>query len=191
MADIEFMEKQKELESLLLQYTNTNKSYIENLKNNNNSSAENNLKLLDNLNTLILTHLSENEGILSTNYLKGIHHQETVNENNEKFNVLNNKLNIEREKIRGILKQKNDLNGTKEDTSINTKSIKYKYIYYAICAIILIILIIKSFMSSDIGMVDNVILVCIILLLIYHFFPIVIPYTINKIKLLFYKYIKI
>lgn len=191
MADIEFMEKQKELESLLLQYTNTNKSYIENLKNNNNSSAENNLKLLDNLNTLILTHLSENEGILSTNYLKGIQHQETVKENNEKFNVLNNKLNIEREKIRGILKQKNDLNGTKEDTSINTKSIKYKYIYYAICAIILIILIIKSFMSSDIGMVDNVILVCIILLLIYHFFPIVIPYTINKIKLLFYKYIKI
>ena len=191
MADIEFMEKQKELESLLLQYTNTNKSYIENLKNNNNSSAENNLKLLDNLNTLILTHLSENEGILSTNYLKGIQHQETVKENNEKFNVLNNKLNIEREKIRGILKQNNDLNGTKEDTSINTKSIKYKYIYYAICAIILIILIIKSFMSSDIGMVDNVILVCIILLLIYHFFPIVIPYTINKIKLLFYKYIKI
>jgi hypothetical protein len=191
MADIEFMEKQKELESLLSQYTNTNKSYIENLKNNNNSSAENNLKLLDNLNTLILTHLSENEGILSTNYLKGIQHQETVKENNEKFNVLNNKLNIEREKIRVILKQKNDLNGTKEDTSINTKSIKYKYIYYAICAIILIILIVKSFMSSDIGMVDNVILVCIILLLIYHFFPIVIPYTINKIKLLFYKYIKI
>ena len=191
MEQIEFMEKQKQLESLLLQYTNTNKSYIENLKNNNNSSAENNLKLLDNLNTLILTHLSENEGILSTNYLKGIQHQETVKENNEKFNVLNNKLNIEREKIRGILKQKNDLNGTKEDTSINTKSIKYKYIYYAICAIILIILIIKSFMSSDIGMVDNVILVCIILLLIYHFFPIVIPYTINKIKLLFYKYIKI
>jgi hypothetical protein len=189
MSDIEFMEKQKELESLLSQYTNTNKSYIENLKNNNNNSAENNLKLLDNLNSLILAHLSENEGILSTNYLKGIQHQEAVKENNEKFNILNNKLNTEREKIRLILEQKNDLNGTKEYTSINTKSNKYKYVYYTICAIILIILIIKSFMSSDIGMIDNVILACIILLLIYHFFPIIIPYTINKLKLLFHKYI--
>ena len=189
MSDTEFMEKQKELESLISQYTNTNTSYIENLKNNNNSSAEINLNLLNKLNSLILTHLSENEGILSTNYLKGIQHQEAVKENNEKFNILNNKLNTEREKIRLILEQKNDLNGTKEYTSINTKSNKYKYVYYTICAIILIILIIKSFMSSDIGMIDNVILACIILLLIYNFFPIIIPYTINKLKLLFHKYI--
>jgi hypothetical protein len=190
MSDIEIMDKQKELESLLSQYTNTNKSYIENLKNNNNSSAEKNLKLLDNLNTLILTHLSENEGIISTNYLKGIQHQESVKENNEKFNILTNKLNTEREKIRLLLEQKNDLNGTKEYTSINTKSNKYKYVYYAFCAIILIILIFKAFMSSDVGMIDNVILVCIILLLIYHFYPIVIPYTTHTLKFLFDKFIK-
>jgi hypothetical protein len=190
MSDIEFMEKQKELESLISQYTNTNTSYIENLKNNNNSSAEINLNLLNKLNSLILTHLSENEGILSTNYLKGIQHQELVKENNEKFNILTNKLNIEREKIRLILEQRSDLNGTKEYTSINTKSNKYKYVYYAFCAIILIILIIKAFMSSDVGMIDNVILVCIILLLIYHFFPIVIHYITDKLKLLFHKFIK-
>jgi len=190
MSDTEFMEKQKELESLISQYTNTNTSYIENLKNNNNSSAEINLNLLNKLNSLILTHLSENEGILSTNYLKGIQHQELVKENNEKFNILTNKLNIEREKIRLILEQRSDLNGTKEYTSINTKSNKYKYVYYAFCAIILIILIIKAFMSSDVGMIDNVILVCIILLLIYHFFPIVIHYITDKLKLLFHKFIK-
>ena len=190
MSDTEFMEKQKELESLISQYTNTNTSYIENLKNNNNSSAEINLNLLNKLNSLILTHLSENEGILSTNYLKGIQHQELVKENNEKFNILTNKLNIEREKIRLILEQRSDLNGTKEYTSINTKSNKYKYVYYAFCAIILIILIIKAFMSSDVGMIDNVILVCIIFLLIYHFFPIVIHYITDKLKLLFHKFIK-
>jgi hypothetical protein len=53
--DVQNLEKSKELELLLTQYTTTSKSYLDNLTKENTVSAQKDLKTLDDLNGIILT----------------------------------------------------------------------------------------------------------------------------------------
>lgn len=182
MSDITIIEKKKEINLLLQQFTSVNKSYINNLRTGNKQESAKDLALLDNLNSLILTHMSENEGILSSNYSKGIEQQEMVNKNNEKFNDIKDKLNEERKRIKLLIQEETDLEGTQQFWYQNMTSYKYKYLYYIICAIILIILIIRAFISSDTGLIDTVIAMSAIMLIIYHYVPTLATLTIGTLK---------
>lgn len=190
MSDITIIEKKKEINLLLEQFTSVNKSYINNLRTGNKEESAKDLALLDKLNSLILTHMSENEGILSSNYSKGIKQQEMVNKNNEKFKDIKNKLNEERKRIKMLMQEEHDLEGTEQFWYQNMTSYKYKYLYYIICAIILIILIIRAFISSDTGLIDTVIAVSAFMLLIYHYIPTLTTLTIGTLKKYILKFLK-
>lgn len=180
--DVQDLEKSKELELLLTQYTTTNKSYLDNLTKGNTDGSQKDLNLLNNLNGIILTHISESTGNVSSNYSLGIDRQAAIKKNNIKMKELSNKLNKERKKIQEMIDLDNKLEGNHEFTKLNVNAYKYHYIYFSLSALILLILIFRAFMTKDEGPMDTVIIVSAILLIIYTFAPSLYDYIINGTK---------
>jgi hypothetical protein len=77
------------------------------------------------------------------------------------------------------------LEGNNEFGYQTMTSYKYKYLYYIGCAIILIVLIIRAFSNPDTGLIDNIIIVSMIMLVIYHYGPYLLPLLVTKSKKLY------
>lgn len=185
--DVQNLEKSKELELLLTQYTTTSKSYLDNLTKKNTVSAQKDLKLLNDLNGIILTHISESTGNVYSNYSSGMNRQAEIKKNNIKMKELSNNLNKERKKIQAMIDLDNKLEGNHEFTKLNVNAYRYHYIYFFLSALILLILIFKAFMTKEEGPIDTVIIVSAILLIIYTVAPSLYTFLVNGIKTLIKK----
>lgn len=185
--DVQNLEKNKELELLLTQYTTTSKSYLDNLTKGNSDAAQKDLKLLNDLNGVMLTHISEITGNSYGNYSSGINRQVEIKKNNIKMKKLSNNLNKERKKIQEMIDLDNKLEGNHEYTKLNVNAYRYHYIYFFLSAVILLILIFKAFMTKEEGPMDTVIIVSAILLIIYTVAPSLYTSLVNKIKSLIKK----
>lgn len=162
--------QEKEIELLLAQYKTVNASYINNLNQGFRDKATQDLTTMADLNDRITSLLSSVRQEISTIYPKGIANQSAVTLNIQKVKALDAKLKKNEKELQIMMAQEMALDGQYESSTLNVYSYKYHYMFYFIVALIIGWLLFRVFSTnvSD-DKIETVILVCAIIVLIYHF----------------------
>jgi hypothetical protein len=162
--------QEKEIELLLAQYKTVNASYINNLKQGFRDKAAQDLTTMADLNDRITSLLSSVKQEISTIYPKGISNQSAVTLNIQKVRALDTKLKKNEKELQIMMANEMTLDGQYDSSTLNVYSYKYHYMFYFIVALIIVWLLYRVFSTNDSDdKVETVILVCAIILLIYHF----------------------
>jgi len=162
--------QEKEIELLLAQYKTVNASYINNLNQGFRDKAEQDLTTMADLNDRITSLLSSVRQEISTIYPKGIANQSAVTLNIQKVKDLDTKLKKNEKELQIMMEQEMALDGQYDSSTLQVYSYKYHYMFYFIVAVIIAWLLYRVFSTnvSD-DKIETVILVCAIIILIYHF----------------------
>jgi len=159
---------EKEVELLLAEYQDKNNDYIRNLTNGLNSQASTDAAVLEALNKQITILLSTINSEIESIYPKGIKNQSLVQLNNKTIQILTDKLKKDEIKLEKMAQERNDLDGSYANTTIQLKSNKYHYMFYFLLIAIIIVLVYKVISSNDSNIAETIILVLTIILLFYH-----------------------
>ena len=159
---------EKEVELLLAEYQDKNNDYIRNLTNGLYSQASTDAAVLEALNKQISILLSNINSEIESIYLKGIKNQSLVQLNNKTIQILTDKLKKDEIKLEKMAQERNDLDGSYANTTIQLKSNKYHYMFYFLLIAIIIVLVYKVLSSNDSNIAETIILVLTIILLFYH-----------------------
>ena len=159
---------EKEVELLLAEYQDKNNDYIRNLTNGLYSQASTDAAVLEALNKQISILLSTINSEIASIYPKGIKNQSLVQLNNKTIQTLTDKLKKDEIKLEKMAQERNDLDGSYANTTIQLKSNKYHYMFYFLLIAIIIVLVYKVLSSNDSNIAETIILVLTIILLFYH-----------------------
>ena len=159
---------EKEVELLLAEYQDKNNDYIRNLTNGLYSQASTDAAVLEALNKQISILLSNINSEIESIYPKGIKNQSLVQLNNKTIQTLTDKLKKDEIKLEKMAQERNDLDGSYANTTIQLKSNKYHYMFYFLLIAIIIVLVYKVLSSNDSNIAETIILVLTIILLFYH-----------------------
>lgn len=159
---------EKEVELLLAEYQDKNNDYIRNLTNGLYSQASTDAGVLEALNKQISILLSTINSEIASIYPKGIKNQSLVQLNNKTIQTLTDKLKKDEIKLEKMAQERNDLDGSYANTTIQLKSNKYHYMFYFLLIAIIIVLVYKVLSSNDSNIAETIILVLTIILLFYH-----------------------
>ena len=159
---------EKEVELLLAEYQDKNNDYIRNLTNGLYSQASTDAAVLEALNKQISILLSNINSEIESIYPKGIKNQSLVKLNNKTIQILTDKLKKDEIKLEKMAQERNDLDGSYANTTIQLKSNKYHYMFYFLLIAIIIVLVYKVLSSNDSNIAETIILVLTIILLFYH-----------------------
>ena len=159
---------EKEVELLLAEYQDKNNDYIRNLTNGLYSQASTDAAVLEALNKQISILLSTINSEIASIYPKGIKNQSLVQLNNKTIQILTDKLKKDEIKLEKMAQERNDLDGSYANTTIQLKSNKYHYMFYFLLIAIIIVLVYKVLSSNDSNIAETIILVLTIILLFYH-----------------------
>jgi len=162
--------QEKEIELLLAQYKTVNASYINNLNQGFRDKAAQDLTTMADLNDRITSLLLSVRQEISTIYPKGIANQSAVTLNIQKVKALDTKLKKNEKELQIMMAKEMALDGQYDSSTLNVYSYKYHYMFYFIVALIIAWLLYRVFSTnvSD-DKIETVILVCAIIILIYHF----------------------
>jgi hypothetical protein len=162
--------QEKEIELLLTQYKTINASYINNLNQGFRDKAAQDLTTMADLNDRITSLLLSVRQEISTIYPKGISNQSAVTLNVQKVKALDAKLKKNERELQIMMAKEMDLDGQYDSSTLDVYSYKYHYMFYFIVAVIIAWLLYRAFSTnvSD-DKIETVILVCAIIILIYHF----------------------
>lgn len=185
---VEIKSLEKEVQLLLTQYESVEKQINTDIENKVSfSSIQKNVQLAKEINDKLLTLLSIIKNKINIIYPKGITNQNVVRMNNPNLNKIANKLNKDQSKLQQLINEYNSLDGKNNVLTLQLNSFYYEYLFYFVIVIILLIYTFKFYGQYEI--VDMVIVICGIVLLLYHFIGNFIQYSMDGIKYIIRKFI--
>jgi|688.fasta_scaffold291673_1 hypothetical protein len=173
---VEIKTLEKEVQLLLTHYEELQKQSIIDIQKGQSA----NLQMAKEINDKILSLLSTIKTKTTILYPKGITNQNVVRMNNKHLIKIADKLHKDQSKFQRLLDDYNGLDGKNSHLTLQLNSSYYEYMFYFVIFIILVVYAFKFYGDHD--MVDMIILICAVLLLVYHYIGSFIDYGSNGIK---------
>lgn len=165
---IEIQTDDMEITYLLNIYNQIQTDYQKNISRGFRNEAKNNLNKLSEINSMLLSLINTTEFSLNNAYEKGINNQAQVLKNNTHLVEIAKRLNKDGKKINEaynelIKVETNSINSSKQRVSN-----LYKYVAMMILSVIIIVLTIRAYITTDSNSIETIILVLAIALIVYH-----------------------
>jgi len=166
---VEIKVYEKDLQELASEYERIHANYISSLREKNSTETKRLLLQLDNLNQeiqLLAEEIAQRIKKINTDNDFG-DYKDTIVKKKSDLNTLVNKLTVDETKIKRLLHDTIDLDGKNETLRIQQKTSTYYLFLYALLSILLIYLSLRMFTITEIGLIENIVLIIAVLAIIY------------------------
>lgn len=161
---------EKQITSLIKGYEKGHLTYLRNIKNKNYTEAKNNLDELNQINNLLITFVTTAQSTLKQAVNEGSLMQKEVSEAMPKLKNTFKQARRQNVIIDRLNNQLMNIDGEYDSSSLERNSNIVQYNVLFIGAIIVILITIKTYISQESNLIENIILAVIIIIIIYYIY---------------------